>query len=126
MPNSMIQLLKCIRYVNSMRSIWSPEADIMVALGTRTTASSTSGGAYVGWYTRIFSEAVGPEGQVHSFEPVLTTFSLLRYCRRRLSLRNVVLHNCAASSSRSTAVMTVPHYPGGGDNYHQATLVRGN
>ena len=122
MPNSMIQLLKCIRYVNTVRSIWSPEADIMVALVDQGNCVLDIGG-YAGWYTRVFSEAVGPEGQGHSFEPVPTTFSLLRYCTRRLSLRNVVLHNCAASSSRGTAVMTVPHYPGGGKNYHQ---VRGN
>ena len=124
MPDSMIQLLKRVRYVNTVRSFWSPEADIMVALVDKGDCVLDIG-AYAGWYTRVLSEAVGPEGRVHSFEPVPTTFSLLRYCTRRLRLRNVVLHNCAASSSRGTAVMTVPHYPGGGENYHQATLVGG-
>jgi len=124
MPDSMIQLLKRVRYVNTVRSFWSPEADIMVALVDKGDCVLDIG-AYAGWYTRVLSEAVGPEGQVHSFEPVPTTFALLRYCTRRLRLLNVVLHNWAASSRRGTAVMTVPHYPGGGENYHQATLVGG-
>ena len=32
MPDSTIQLLKRIRYVKTVRSFWSPEADVMVAL----------------------------------------------------------------------------------------------
>ena len=55
---------------------------------------------------------------MHSFEPVPATFALLSYCTRRLRLRNVVLHNCAASRADGSAVMTVPHYPAGGENYH--------
>lgn len=124
MPDSMIQLLKRIRYVNTVRSFWSPEADVMVALVDQGDYVLDIG-AYAGWYTRVLSEAVGPEGRVHSFEPVPTTFALLSHCTRRLRLRNVVLHNCAASRGNGTAVMTVPHYPAGGENYHQATLVAG-
>jgi FkbM family methyltransferase len=124
MPDSMIQLLKRIRYVNTVRSFWSPEADVMVALVDQGDYVLDIG-AYAGWYTRVLSEAVGPEGRVHSFEPVPMTFALLSHCTRRLRLRNVVLHNCAASRGNGTAVMTVPHYPAGGENYHQATLVAG-
>ena len=35
MPDNVIQLLKRVRYVNTVRSFWSLEADIMVALWTR-------------------------------------------------------------------------------------------
>jgi FkbM family methyltransferase len=124
MPDGMLQLLKRVRYVNTVRSFWSPEADVMVALVEKGDCVLDIG-AYAGWYTRVLSEAVGSEGQVHSFEPVPATFALLSYCARRLRLHNVVLHNCAASRANVTAVMTVPHYPAGGENYHQATLVAG-
>jgi len=124
MPDGMIQFLKRFRYVNTVRAFWSPEADIMVALVDKGDYVLDIG-AYAGWYTRVLSEAVGSEGLVHSFEPVPSTFALLSYCTRRLRLRNVVLHNCAASRADGSAVMTVPHYPAGGENYHQATLVGG-
>ncbi len=123
-PDAVLQLLKRVRYVNTVRSFWSPEADIMVALVDKGDYVLDIG-AYAGWYTRVLSNAVGAEGLVHSFEPIPSTFSLLSYCTRRLGLRNVSLFNCAASRVNGTALMTVPHYPGGGENYHQATLVTG-
>jgi FkbM family methyltransferase len=124
MPDAVLQLLKRVRYVNTVRSFWSPEADIMGALVDKGDYVLDIG-AYAGWYTRVLSNAVGAEGLVHSFEPIPSTFSLLSYCTRRLRLRNVSLFNCAASRVNGTALMTVPHYPGGGENYHQATLVTG-
>src|SRR5262245_23239628 len=124
MPDAMLQLLKRVRYVNTVRSFWSPEADIMVALVDQGDYVLDIG-AYAGWYTRVLSNAVGPEGLVHSFEPIPSTFSLLSYCTRRLRLQNVSLFNCAASRANGIALMTVPHYPGGGENYHQATLAAG-
>jgi FkbM family methyltransferase len=122
MPDTLLQPLKRIRYLNSIRSFWSPEADVMVAL-VHEGDYVLDIGAYVGWYTRVLSKAVGPEGLVHSFEPIPTTFSLLTYCVRRLRLRNVSLFNCAASRVNGRAVMMIPHYPGGGENFHQASLL---
>jgi len=124
MPDTILQLLKRMRYVHTVRSFWSPEADIMVAL-VDTGDYVLDIGAYAGWYTRVLSNAVGADGRVHSFEPIPSTFSLLTFCTRRLRLRNVVLFNCAASRVNGTALMAVPHYPGGGENYHQAALVTG-
>jgi predicted methyltransferase len=85
MPYTLLQPLKRIRYLNSIRSFWSPEADVMVAL-VHEGDYVLDIGAYVGWYTRVLSKAVGPEGLVHSFEPIPTTFSLLTYCVHRLRL----------------------------------------
>jgi FkbM family methyltransferase len=124
MPDAVLQLLKRVRYVNTVRSFWSPEADIMVALVDKGDYVLDIG-AYAGWYTRVLSNAVGADGLVHSFEPIPSTFSLLSFCTRRLRLKNVALFNCAASRVNGTALMTVPHYPTGGENYHQATLVTG-
>src|SRR6266536_44536 len=124
MPDAVLQLLKRVRYVNTVRSFWSPEAEIMVALVDKGDYVLDIG-AYAGWYTRVLSNAVGADGLVHRFEPIPSTFSLLSFCTRRLRLQNVALFNCAASRVNGTALMTVPHYPSGGENYHQATLVSG-
>jgi FkbM family methyltransferase len=121
MPDVLLRPLKRVRYLTTVRSFWSPEADIMVALiagGDHVLDI----GAYVGWYTRVLSQAVGPGGVVYAFEPVPDTFRLLSFCVRCLRLRNVVLFNCAASRTDGRAMMTVPHYPAGGENFHQASL----
>jgi len=110
MPDVLLQPLKRVRYLNTVRSFWSPEADVMVAL-IEGGDYVLDIGAYVGWYTRVLSEAVGPNGLVHSFEPIPDTFRLLSFCVRRLRLRNVTLFNCAASRINAKAVMKVPRYP---------------
>jgi FkbM family methyltransferase len=121
MPDVLLRPLKRVRYLTTVRSFWSPEADIMVALVTAGDHVLDIG-AYVGWYTRVLSQAVGPGGIVYAFEPVPDTFRLLSFCVRWLRLRNVVLFNCAASGINGRAAMTVPHYPTGGENFHQASL----
>src|SRR5713101_392530 len=96
MPDVLLRPLKRVRYLATVRSFWSLEADIMVALVTGGDHVLDIG-AYVGWYTRVLSQAVGPGGVVYAFEPVPDTFRLLGFCVRCLRLRNVVLFNCAAS-----------------------------
>jgi len=122
LPNAVLQPLKRARYLATVRSFWSPEAEIMVAL-IENGDYVLDIGAYVGWYTRVLSRAVGPSGLVHSFEPIPDTFRLLSFCVRRLRLHNVVLVNCAASGVNGRAVMTVPRYPTGGENFHRASLL---
>src|SRR5258708_40375159 len=78
MPDTILQLLKRMRYVHTVRSFWSPEAAIMVAL-VDTGDYVLDIGAYAGWYTRVLSNAVGADGRVHSFEPIHSTFSLLTF-----------------------------------------------
>jgi len=122
MPDALLQPLKRVRYHAAVRSFWSPEATVMVALveaGDRVLDI----GAHAGWYTHVLSQAVGPDGQVYSFEPIPHTFALLSSCVRRLRMQNVTLFNYAASREIGRAVMTVPEYPTGGENFYQASLV---
>jgi FkbM family methyltransferase len=122
MPDALLQPLKRVRYLHSVRSFWSREADVMVALvGAGDYVLDI--GAHAGWYTRVLSKAVGRDGLVHSFEPIPSTFSLLSFCVRRLRLRNVSLYNCAVSRVNGTAMMTVPRYPTGGENFYEASLL---
>ena len=80
-------------------------------------------GANVGFYTVRLSEAVGPRGTVHAFEPVPETFVILSDVVRRLPLSNVVLHASALADHSGTADMVVPEEAGGADNLYLAHLV---
>ncbi len=121
-PDAALLWLKRARYLGAVRSFWSPEAAVMVSLvGPGDHVLDI--GAHAGWYTRVLSEAVGPGGRVYSLEPIPDTFALLSFCVRRLELGNVTLFNCAASREDGTAVMTVPEYPTGGENFYRASLL---
>lgn len=50
-------------------------------------------GAHFGYYTKLASFLVGKEGSVHSFEPIPTTFNILKANTSHKS--NVTLNNCA-------------------------------
>ncbi len=122
MPDAMLLPLKKVRYLAAVRSFRSPEAEVMAAL-VELGDHVLDVGAHAGWYTRVLSEAVGPQGRVYSLEPIPITFGLLTFCVRRLRLNNVTLFNCAASRENGTAVMTVPSYPTGGENFYRASLL---
>ena len=59
-------------------------------------------GAHIGQYTLLASEAVGSEGQVHSFEPDPDTYWFLDASVRLNRLRNVKSHCVALSSEPGT------------------------
>lgn len=54
-------------------------------------------GAHMGEYTLLASRAVGPQGEVHVFEPNRDIFQLLRSNVHMNNLGNVVLNNCCVS-----------------------------
>lgn len=57
-------------------------------------------GAHVGYFTRQFSQLVGPRGKVYAFEPNPHTFALLRTNTARLA--NVILVNKAIAATSGT------------------------
>lgn len=80
-------------------------------------------GANVGWYTKVLAEAVGIAGRVYSFEPVEMTFQILSYCAKRLELQNVVLYCSGLSDAEGEAVMEIPSFDKGGDNFYRAQIM---
>lgn len=77
-------------------------------------------GANFGHFTKVFSEAVGPEGKVYAVEPVPETFEYLRYNVEHLGLKNVTLHQVAADNRTGTTRMTVPLWHGGRKNIYES------
>jgi FkbM family methyltransferase len=79
-------------------------------------------GANVGFFTRILSELVGPEGCVASIEAVPFTFEILKHNLRKLGLSNVKPINYAVSDRKRKVRMFIPKYPGGGINYYASRV----
>jgi FkbM family methyltransferase len=122
LPEPLLFQAKRLHYPRAVRMFRPPHAGILQAL-VEPADWVLDIGANVGWYTRVFSELVGPSGRVLSVEPVPTTFALLEHCVRRLGLDNVDLFNVALSDAPGTAIMEVPRYPDGGDNFYMARIV---
>jgi FkbM family methyltransferase len=74
-------------------------------------------GANIGAYTKFLSDWVGPNGSVHSFEPIPETFSYLRNNVRKFGMGNVFAHNAAVSSQSGTVAMHVPN-----GNFYRAMI----
>ena len=75
-------------------------------------------GANFGVFTVLFSDLVGPQGSVYSFEPVPPTFSRLSdRVRREARFSNVTTNAVACSHERGTVQISVP----GGD-FGQASM----
>ncbi len=122
LPDLLLFQAKRLHYPGVVRGYRPPHAAVLRAL-VAPGDHVVDIGANVGWYTRALSELVGPDGRVFSVEPVPPTFALLSHCVRRLGLRNVELFNCAMSDRPGSAVMEVPRYLEGGENFYTARIV---
>jgi FkbM family methyltransferase len=74
-------------------------------------------GANIGAYTRLMSEWIGPEGLVHSYEPIPETFSCLHNNVKKCGVDNVIVHNAAVSTQAGEFKMRIPRH-----NFYRATL----
>lgn len=124
-PPSLLLRLKRMHYLKAVRA-FSESDDKDVVVVRRLIQPSdrvVDVGANVGWYTRLLSELVGPEGRVFAIEPIPETFELLSFCVRKLRLSNVTLLKCAASERDGRSRMAVPQYESGGFNFYQSRII---
>jgi FkbM family methyltransferase len=66
-----------------------------------------AGGSF-GWYAVLLSQAVGPAGRVHVFEPIPRTVRVLEGNLRRNACTNVQVHALALSDAPGTLDVFVP------------------
>lgn len=124
LPARVLLELKKLHYARALRK-FSEEDEIDIKIVERIVKPGDHVidiGANVGWYTKILSGLVGEQGSVYSIEPIPTTFKLLAFVTNRLRLNNVTLLNCGISSSNWTAIMEIPDYGTGGENYYRARV----
>lgn len=72
-------------------------------------------GAHGGYYTRLFSDVVGPGGRVDAFEPIPATRRVLSEATADCS--NVIVHELAVGDRCEPVTLTVPN-----DDRQQASL----
>jgi FkbM family methyltransferase len=126
LPEALAFEIKKIHYLRSLKKFSERnEKDLtilkhIVKLGDHVVDI----GANIGWYTKALSNLVGEKGCVFSIEPVPPTFELLSFCAKKLRLRNVKLLNCAISEGDGTAIMEVPKYERGGENFYQSKIIK--
>lgn len=65
-------------------------------------------GAALGLYTVTLSRLVGPQGTVHSVEPLVFAHPALSYVLRPREGRNIMRHSVALGNSQGREVMSVP------------------
>jgi len=73
-------------------------------------------GAHVGYFTRIFSSAVGPAGKVFAFEPHPVNFGFLKKNTRRL--KNTVLIQAAVASQNGQLTLYESSVGSGSHSLH--------
>jgi FkbM family methyltransferase len=122
LPDRLLFEIKKMHYLRHVRAFPVPEARVIRAL-VKPGDHVLDIGANVGWYSKVLSGLVGSSGRVYSLEPVPSTFKLLRYCVKKLGLRNVETIECAMSDRTGLATMEVPVYRWGGDNFYEAEIV---
>ena len=126
LPAPVLEAIRRIHYLRALRRSYEEQEQdlIVVKLLARPGSCVLDVGANIGVYTKVLSQAAGPEGLVISLEPIPDTFNILSYCVKKLGLSNVRAINCALSDKNGMMSMSVPRYEKGGNyNYYQAKLV---
>lgn len=125
LPNRILKFLKQIHYFHELKRFSErDEPDLRVVRKlVRPGDHVVDIGANVGWYTRVLAESVGSGGRVYSIEPIEVTFEILSYCIHRLGLRNVDLLHSGLSETDGKAVMEIPSFNKGGENFYRAKIV---
>lgn len=121
-PQALLHQLKKFHYRRALKSFSEPDLEVVARL-VRPGDHVIDIGAHVGWYTKVLSECVRENGRVYSVEPVPSTFELLSFCVRKLRLANVTLMRCAISDHDGSALMEIPWFDFGGENFYQARIV---
>jgi FkbM family methyltransferase len=86
---------------------YEPETEALPLL-LRPGAVCVDVGGNFGQFAAFLSRAVGPTGQVHSFEPLPYNQKIFTAVMRYLRASNVQLHCCALGSENGTGRLVVP------------------
>ena len=110
-------------YKNDEFEKLEPDLDIIKLL-IKPMDSVIDVGANFGFYTFYLSQLVGKYGHVYSMEPIPLTFEMLSYITRKLSLDNVSTFNYGISERNGSAIMEIPKFELGNDNFYEARITR--
>ena len=125
LPEAALLPLRKIHYARVLRGSTGSEEPELAVLSQLVSAGDyvLDIGANFGRYTYHLSRLTGATGKVFSMEPISSTFKILSSNVAKLSLRNVLCLNQAASSTTGFVKMEVPEYQTGGKNFYEAHIV---
>ena len=128
LPDPILKYLKKIYYANELKNFSErDEPDLRVVKKLISPGDHVVDvGANVGWYTKVLAESVSSDGRVYSIEPMSMTFELLSHCVHQLELKNVELFCCGISEVAGEALMEIPSFKKGGENFYMAKIVSGD
>ena len=128
LPDPILNYLKKVHYSSELKCFSEKdEPDLRVVKKLiRPGDHVVDVGANIGWYTKVLAESVGNDGLVCSIEPMPMTFEILSYCVHQLELKNVELFCCGISEAAGEALMEIPSFKKGGDNFYMAKIVSGD
>ena len=100
LPESLQQFLAKQYYPRVLRNYTESSWDYSPVIKSLVPADGVviDAGANIGYLSHLFSQWVGSEGTVHSFEPVPWTNDILRSNVRKLGLSNIEVHQLALSN----------------------------
>ena len=124
-PDSILQCIKKAHYLRTLKKITEEkEPDLSVIRYLVAPGDSVVDiGANIGIYTKYLSALVGTKGRVVSIEPVSFTFDILKSNFKKLHIQNIDFINAAMSDTEGQAIMEVPLYKSGGENFYEAHIV---
>ena len=127
LPRDLVLAIKKVRHAEKIRMVSvDDEPDFRpIASLVKPGDSVIDLGANMGFYTKYFSDLVGPTGKVYSVEPIPRTVQILRYVVRKLGMTNVQVINCAVSDSARMVTMEIPLFESGEENIFEAKIVTG-
>lgn len=125
LPKPLVVGIKKIRYSKNAKYIDENSAEEFKIIKKLVHADDNviDLGAALGLYTKFLSDLVGRGGKVFSFEPIPTTFEILKYVVRRRCCPNVILSNCAISNIDREVIMDIPRYDNREENFYEAKIV---
>jgi len=124
LPEALLQPLRKAHYARKLATAAAePEMTVLRHL-VPAGGCAIDLGANFGSYTKLLAEGVGDGGVVYAFEPIPSTFQVLRSNVERLGLSNVEAFPVAASDVAAFVEMVVPRYATGGVNLYEARIGR--
>jgi len=127
-PDSILKSMRSRHYLKKFSELSGNDEPEMLIINklVKNGDSVLDIGANFGSYTKFFSNLVGENGQVYSFEPIPEVNGYLRANIASENIHNVTVHDFALSNSSGKASFSIPKFDHSGANFYEGHLTEGD
>ena len=111
-----------VRQVRNFSASQWPEASLVQQF-IRPGDVVVDAGANIGYISALLARWVGSSGRVHSIEPIPATYAVLQKAMKAMRLDQVQCHACGVSDRSGQALMEIPAYSDGVENFYESRIV---